>query len=143
MFEELLTCFGAIDDPRQQNKTEHRLVDILAITVCAVLTHAESFEDIALYGRLKEAWLRQFLELPGGIPSHDTIRRVFMLIDAQQFETCFLTWTRKVFTQSAAAEPDGIPDQIAVDGKTLRRSFDRQHARSPLHMIAPLQQKVD
>lgn len=133
MFRELLSCFDTIDDPRQRNKTEHKLVDILAITVCAVLTHAESFEDIALYGRLKEKWLRQFLELPGGLPSHDTIRRVFMLIDARQFEACFLAWTRQVFPQNQDTE--GI-NQIAVDGKTLRRSFDRRQGLSPLHVVS-------
>lgn len=136
MFRELLSCFGTIDDPRQQNKTEHKLVDILAITVCAVLTHAESFEDIALYGRLKEKWLRQFLELPGGLPSHDTIRRVFMLIDARQFETCFLTWTRQVFPQCRDTDGGVMLNQIAVDGKTLRRSFDRRHGLSPLHVVS-------
>ncbi|MTH94675.1 transposase family protein [Roseibium sp. RKSG952] len=77
MFKELLDSFSEIEDPRQGHKTEHLLVDILAITVCAILTHADSFEDIALYGRLKEDWLRRFLELPNGIPSHDTFRRVF------------------------------------------------------------------
>ena len=80
MFRELLTCFGNIEEPRQAWKVEHRLEDILAITVCAVLNHAETFENIEFYGQLKEKWLRQFLALPNGIPSHDTFRRVFMLI---------------------------------------------------------------
>ncbi len=71
MFRELLMCFGQVEEPRQAGKVEHRLEDVLAITVCAVLTHAESFEDIELYGHHKEKWLRQFLELPNGIPSHD------------------------------------------------------------------------
>ncbi len=90
MFQELLTCLGGIDEPRQAGKVEHRLIDVLAITVCAVLAQAESFEDIELYGRQKEKWLRRFLDLPNGTPSHDTFRRVFMLVKAEQFETCFL-----------------------------------------------------
>ncbi len=84
MFRELLTCFGEVEEPRQAGKALHCLEDVLAITVCAVLTHAESFEDIELYGHHKEKWLRQFLTLPTGIPSHDTFRRVFMLINAHR-----------------------------------------------------------
>ncbi len=117
MFQDLLTCFDAIEEPRLAGKVEHRLIDILAITVCVVPAHAESFEDIELYGKHKEKWLLGFLALPNGIPSHDTFRRVFMLIDAQQFEACFLAWTRAVFL---------APRQIAVHGKTMRRSFDRR-----------------
>lgn len=94
MFQELLTSFGAIEEPRQAGKVDHLLIDVLAITVCAVLAHAETFEDIALYGKHKEKWLRRFLELPNGIPSHDTFRRVFMLVEAEHFEACFLAWTR-------------------------------------------------
>ena len=82
MFQELLTSFGAIEEPRQVGKVDHLLIDVLAITVCAVLAHAETFEDIAHYGKHKENWLRQFLELPNGIPSHDTFRRVFLLGEA-------------------------------------------------------------
>lgn len=132
MFQELLACFGAIEEPRQVGKVEHELIDVLAITVCAVLAHAETFEDIALYGQHKEKWLRQFLRLPNGIPSHDTFRRVFMLINAERFERCFLAWTRAVFTPP---EKDGLR-QIAVDGKTMRRSFDRRKGNSPLHVVS-------
>lgn len=132
MFQELLTCFGAIEEPRQSGKVEHRLIDVLAITVCAVLAHAETFEDIELYGKHKETWLRRFLDLPNGIPSHDTFRRVFMLIDARRFEACFLAWTRAVFSPPEAE----APHQIAVDGKTMRRSFDRRKGASPLHVVS-------
>ena len=132
MFRELLTCFRAIAEPRQTGKVEHRLEDVLAITVCAVLAHAETFEDIELYGQLKEKWLRQFLSLPNGIPSHDTFRRVFMLVNADQFERCFLAWTRAVFSAPSTDEAR----QIAVDGKAMRRSFDRRRGASPLHVVS-------
>lgn len=132
MFQELLTCFGSIEEPRQTGKVEHELIDVLAITVCAVLAHAETFEDIALYGTHKEKWLRQFLQLPNGVPSHDTFRRVFMLINAERFERCFLAWTRAAFT---LPEKD-VLHQIAVDGKTMRRSFDRRKGTSPLHVVS-------
>ena len=132
MFQELLTSFGAIEEPRQVGKVDHLLIDVLAITVCAVLAHAETFEDIALYGKHKEKWLRQFLELPNGIPSHDTFRRVFMLVEAERFEACFVAWTRAVFTPTE----NSSPRQIAVDGKVMRRSFDRRKGNSPLHVVS-------
>ena len=137
MLRELLECLGAVDDPRETGKVEHRLIDVLAIAVCAVLANAESFEDIALYGRSKRAWLSRFLELRGGIPSHDTFRRVLMLIDPQQFERGFLAWTRQAFDPGSEDGADGdAPVQIAVDGKTVRRSFDRRRGRTPLHLVS-------
>ena len=137
MLHELLECLGGMVDPRAVPKIEHRLIDVLAIAVCAVLAGAESFEDIALYGRSKRAWLERFLKLPGGIPSYDTFRRVLMLIDPEAFEQGFLAWTRRAFvTGEDGGEDDGAPSQIAVDGKVLRRSFDRRHARTPLHLVS-------
>jgi predicted transposase YbfD/YdcC len=131
MLEALIAEFGSIEDPRCEWKVEHRLLDILVIAVCAVIGEAESFEDIALYGRCKRDWLKRFLELPNGIPSHDTFRRVFTLIDPEAFERCFLGWVRAVF------RPDqGAPRQVAVDGKAVRRSFDRRNGRSPLHLVS-------
>jgi predicted transposase YbfD/YdcC len=131
MLEALIDKFAQIEDPRCDWRVEHKLLDILVIAVCAVIGEAESFEDIALYGRCKRDWLQRFLELPGGIPSHDTFRRVLMLIDPERFERCFLDWVRSVFRPDA-----GAPRQIAIDGKTVRRSFDRQNGRSPLHLVS-------
>jgi predicted transposase YbfD/YdcC len=131
MLQALIAELAPIEDPRCAWKVEHRLIDILVIAVCAVLGEAETFEDIALYGRCKEAWLRGFLALPNGIPSHDTFRRVFTLIDPDAFERCFLGWVRAVFRPGE----DG-PRQVAIDGKTVRRSFDRTKGRSPLHLVS-------
>src|SRR5689334_23054361 len=162
MLQALIAELASIEDPRCAWKVEHRLLDILAIAVCAVLGEAETFEDIALYGRCKEAWLRApiktsgwfrqalvapgarkaragvllgglrgFLALPNGIPSHDTFRRVFMLVDPDAFERSFLGWVRAVFRPG-----EGAPRQVAVDGKTVRRSFDRKKGRSPLHLVS-------
>jgi DDE family transposase len=94
MLEVLISKFAQIEDPRCDWRVEHKLLDILVIAVCAVIGEAESFEDIALYGRCKRDWLQRFLELPGGIPSHDTFRRVLMLVDPEAFERCFLDWVR-------------------------------------------------
>ena len=126
MIEGLVESFAALDDPRCPGKVEHRLVDVLVIAVCAVVAEAETFEDIALYGRCKESWLRGFLELPGGIPSHDTFRRVLMLIDPDAFERCFLAWVREAFHSEDGPEDGGGaagPEQIAVDGKTARHLY--------------------
>ena len=131
MLEALITELASIEDPRCEWKVEHRLLDILVIAVCAVLGEAETFEDIALYGRCKRAWLEGFLALPNGIPSHDTFRRVFTLIDPEAFERSFLAWVRAVFRPE-----ENAPRQVAIDGKTVRRSFDRKHGRSPLHLVS-------
>jgi predicted transposase YbfD/YdcC len=132
MLEALIAQLETIEDPRCEWKVEHRLLDILVIAVCAVLGEAESFEDIALYGRCKREWLERFLALPNGIPSHDTFRRVLMLVDPATFERCFLAWVRAVFRP----EEEGAPRQVAIDGKTVRRSFDLRKGRSPLHLVS-------
>lgn len=125
----LVEEFSALEDPRCGGKVEHRLIDILVIAVCAVIAGAESWEDIALYGRSKIDWLDTFLALPNGIPAHDTFRRVFMLIDTGRFETCFEAWAR-----SFGATLDR--EVVAIDGKTIRGSFDRGREQGPLHVIS-------
>src|SRR5215217_7378083 len=127
--EKLVEHFSALEDPRCAGKVDHRLIDILVIAVCAVIACAESWDDIALYGRTKLGWLRSFLTLANGIPSHDTFRRVFMLIDPDAFERGFAAWVGSLV--------DGFEREvIAIDGKTLRRSFDRRRERSPLHLVS-------
>jgi predicted transposase YbfD/YdcC len=129
MVEGLAACFAGLADPRQTSRCDHRLVDILAIAVCAVIACAESWEDIQLYGQSKRAWLETFLELPNGIPSHDTFRRVFMLLDPDAFEACFARWA-----QSLAGTVER--EVVALDGKALRRSGSRRHERGPLHLVS-------
>jgi len=127
--ETLVQHFGTVEDPRCCGKIEHRLLDILVIGVCAVIACAESWCDIALYGRSKLAWLQTFLELPNGIPSHDTFRRVFMLIDPDTFETGFTAWVGSLTASFERAV-------VAIDGKTIRRSFDHGRDQSPLHVVS-------
>src|SRR3954453_10569770 len=111
MIEGLAACFAGLADPRETRRCDHRLIDILAIAVCAVIACAESWEDIELYGRSKQAWLKTFLALPNSIPSHDTFRRVFMLLDPDAFEACFAKWA-----QSLAV---GVEcEVVAIDGKS-------------------------
>ena len=126
MIEGLAACFAGLADPRETRRCDHRLTDILAIAVCAVIACAESWEDIELYGRSNRAWLEILLELPNGIPSHDTFRRMFMLLDPDALEACFAKWA-----QSLAL---GVEREVvAVDGKTVRRSGSR-HDHGPLHL---------
>ena len=136
MLERLVEQFDALDDPRCPGKIAYPLVDVLVIAVCAVIAGAETFEDVALYGRCKERWLRAFLALPHGIPSHDTFRRVLMLVDPDAFEQAFLGWVCAAFPPAAAPGVHQAPEQVAVDGKTVRHAFDRKRTRSPLHLVS-------
>jgi len=121
--EKLVEHLARIGDPRCAGKVEHRLIDILVIAVCAVIACAESWGDIALYGRNKLNWLRTFLSLANGIPSHDTFRRVFMLIDPEAFEAGFAAWAGSLMA--------GFEHEVvAIDGKTIRRSFYRRRDQS-------------
>src|SRR3954452_15595724 len=128
MIEGLAACFAGLTDPRETSRCDHRLVDILASAVCAVVACAESWEDIALYGRSKRAWLGTFLALPNGITSHDTFRRVFMLTAPDPFEASF--------TRGPQPLGDGIErGVVALDGKTGRRWGSRRHERGPPHLV--------
>jgi hypothetical protein len=125
----LLEHFASLPDPRIERHRWHHLSDILVIAVCAVLCGAESFPAIADFGHEREAWLKQFLELPAGIPSHDTFTRVLRLLDPLQFQACFLSWLHAVAETTAGAV-------IAIDGKALRRSFDKGRAKRAIHMVS-------
>jgi len=113
-----LRIFDQGQDPRVERAKLHRLTDILAIPLLAVICGADEWTEIELFGRSKLDWLRTFLELPHGIPSHDTFGRVFGRLDPEQLEHCFQQWMQGL------ARPSG-GTLIALDGKTLRRSFDR------------------
>jgi predicted transposase YbfD/YdcC len=125
----LVEHFAALEDPRVERTKLHPLVSILVIALCAVICGAESWDEIALFGKAKEAWLKSFLDLPHGIPSHDTFNRVFAALDPQQFQACFVSWMQAVV--------DVLPAQvIAIDGKTVRRSHDRANGKAAIHMVS-------
>src|SRR5580698_10610669 len=85
-----------VTDPRKQTAVEHKLIDILAIAICAVISGGDGWDDIEQYGKQKLQWLKTFLELPNGIPSHDTFARVFSLVDPEKFEACFYSWIKSL-----------------------------------------------
>lgn len=121
--------FGDLDDPRREGSTDYPLSEIVILTICAVICGADGFTSIASFGEAKKDWLRQFLELENGIPSHDTIGRLFGLLDPEAFETCFSQWV-----EAACEHIDG--EVVAIDGKTLRRSYDRNSNKAALHMVS-------
>ena len=121
--------FGALPDPRVARTRDHLLIDILTIGLCAILCGGEGWTDMATFGRTREAWLRTFLALPGGIPSHDTFGRVFAALDPVAFEAAFAGWVRAVAPQAAGRA-------LALDGKTLRRSHDRAKGKAALHLVS-------
>ena len=125
----IVTHFQSLEDPRIARTKKHNLLDILVLALCTLLTGGEGFQDMELFGRSKRTWLQTFLTLPHGIPSHDTFGRVFARLNPRRFQECFLSWTRAVaqLTQGAL---------VSLDGKTVKASFDRATAPSPLHMVS-------
>jgi predicted transposase YbfD/YdcC len=121
--------FGAIEDPRIDRTKHHQLIDILMIAICGIICGAEDWTDMEAFGRSKETWLRQFLELANGIPSHDTFRRVFMLLDSEQFETSFLQWIQAVMQVTGG-------QVVAIDGKQLRRSHNQTSGKEAIRMVS-------
>jgi predicted transposase YbfD/YdcC len=125
----LLDHFADLKDPRVERTRRHDLLDIIALTICAVVSNADSWEDVELYGKTKYDWLKTFLKLPNGIPSHDTIGRLFTRLDPTTLRDCLLSWIEAV----ADASADRV---IPIDGKTLRGSLDKANAKSALHLVS-------
>jgi len=127
--EAIKEHFSKVIDPRKDRTKDHKLIDIIAIAICAVICGAEGWVDIELYGNSKLHWLSTFLELPNGIPSHDTFGRVFSLIDAQQFQLAFYEWVWAV--------NDIIEGQIInIDGKCLRGSDEKRLGKRAVYMVS-------
>ncbi|HQA59078.1 MAG TPA: ISAs1 family transposase [Acetivibrio sp.] len=121
--------FMVIYDSRQQGKVRHKLMDILFIVVAATLCNCNEWEEIEEWAIAKEKWLRQYLELPNGIPSWYTIERVMDVIDPKQFEKCFVEWMKEV-TQIKEG------DVVAIDGKTMRGTADKSAGKKAVHIVS-------
>jgi predicted transposase YbfD/YdcC len=113
--ESLITILSSIPDPRVERGREHKLVDILTIGLCSTLCGQGAFTDMEDFGSVREGWFKEFLELPNGIPSHDTFRRVFSILDTGEFLDAFMRWTRSVRRAFRG-------EVVAIDGKALRRA---------------------
>jgi len=128
MSMRLLDYFTDVTDPRIERTKLHKLEDILAIVICAAICGAEGWTEMAFFGQCKQQWLETFLELPNGIPSDDTFRRVISALQPNEFEACFQRWTKAVSNHQS--------DIIAIDGKTLRRSHDNANGQSAIHIVS-------
>jgi DDE_Tnp_1-associated len=128
--QSLFAQLASINDPRIERTKRHKLIDILVIAVLATICAAESYPDMEEFGHDKEDWLRTFLELPNGIPSHDTFRRVFILLKAEELQRAFLSWSEGVAQLSAG-------EIVAVDGKQLKGSKKKaQHGNEGLRLVS-------
>ena len=123
------TSLSTRDDPRIARNKLHRLIDIITIAVCGVLCGADTWVDIEAYGQSKLTFLRRFLELPNGIPSHDTLSRVFARLNPEAFQARFVAWVQGTFAPNDTAT-------IAIDGKTLRGSYHRASGTPALHLVS-------
>src|SRR5688500_2198004 len=121
------TFFARLTDPRRAHRRLHLLQDVIVIALCAVIAGAQDWQEIETFGRKRKDWLRRFLELPNGVPSHDTFERVFNRLAPDAFRACFLDWVRAI--QQALDI-----GHVAIDGKTLRGSGSAQ--LGPLHLVS-------
>jgi predicted transposase YbfD/YdcC len=125
----LLYHFADLTDPRSDHTKLHGLLDLIALTLCAVVSGADAWTDVETYGLHKQDWLESFLDLPHGIPSHDTLGRVFAALDPAAFQRCFLGWMHAVVGASRGR-------LVAIDGKALRHSFDTARGKSAIHLVS-------
>ncbi len=121
--------FTTLTDPRQKGKIDHLPLDIIILAICAVISGADTWPEIYQYGLYKQVWLLTILQLPDGIPSSDTFRRVFMLIDKDESENCFIRWITTVETVTEG-------QVVAIDGKTDRGARDKASGKSPIHIVS-------
>ena len=122
-------CFADLEDPRVERTKRHLLTDIITLAICGVICGADGWTEIEKYGKAKLSWLQTFLELPEGIPSHDTLGRVFARLDPEVFQTCFLRWVQTVNAITAG-------QVIAIDGKCLRCSHNKSLGKEAIHMVS-------
>lgn len=120
--------FEQVTDPRRDNR-RHQLIDIITIAICAVICNADNYEQIHEFGKAKYKWFKKFLQLPHAIPSTDTFERVFAMIDPDEFKHSFLNWIQAINQLTKG-------QTVAVDGKTLRRSHDKNNGKSAIHMVS-------
>jgi predicted transposase YbfD/YdcC len=124
-----LDHFADLPDPRVERTREHALLDIVFVAVCAVISGSNGFVSMETYGQEKLNWLRKFVPLANGVPSHDTFGRLFAALDAEAFVECFLSWV-------GAIRQGGAGELVEIDGKTLRASLDTAKGQNPLHVVS-------
>ncbi|MFV0342367.1 MAG: ISAs1 family transposase [Anaerocolumna sp.] len=121
-------CIGLIEDPRADYNKRHNFLDIMTVAILAVISGADTWDDIEDFGIAKKEWLASFLELPNGIPSHDTFNRIFSMIKPEQFHEAFIEWVKAI-----TEKVEGV---VAIDGKTVRRSLDDAKGKCAIHVVS-------
>ena len=124
----IMSHFSSLEDPRANNR-EHLLLEVITMALCAVICGADSWVEVELFGRAKQSWFATFLQLPSGIPSHDTFGRIFAKLDPQQFQAAFLSWMQGIQELTAG-------QVVAIDGKTVRHSYDTLSGQKAMHMVS-------
>lgn len=134
--DQIVERFESLPDPRDDKNKRHKLVDIVVISVCGVICGCDSFTNIETFGKAKLAFFESFLELPNGIPSHDTFTRVFARLDPEAFQQAFFEWVKELRTVRSWDKRKGKGPVLGCDGKTLRGSHDRAAGLGPLHSVS-------
>lgn len=125
----LMEKFSTLVDPRIERTKKHSMTDLLVISICGFICGIDNWVELEEFGEIKKDWFKEFLELPHGIPSHDTFGRFYAALDPEEFSRCFTRWV-----QAIGEVTEG--EVVAVDGKTLRRSFDRASSKAAIHMVS-------
>lgn len=125
----LLDHFSSLEDPRVERTKKHLLHDMLTIAICGFICGVDNWVELEVFGKAKKDWFKTFLALPNGIPSHDTFGRLFAELNPEAFSRCFMQWVKAIAEVTAG-------EVVAIDGKTLRRSFDRAASKSAIHMVS-------
>ena len=127
--------FSIVNDPRQKEKIAHPLSKIFVITLTATLAGADNYTAIVEFAKARINWFSGFIDMSTGVPSHDTLERVFSLIDPVQFQKGFIQWVQDIITTTQNTIDLSLPSVVAIDGKTLRRSHDKKSGKSAIHML--------
>jgi predicted transposase YbfD/YdcC len=122
-------AFSSLEDPRVERHKRHKLIDIIVLTICAVISGAEGWEAIEAFGEEKQDWLRKWIKLENGIPSHDCIARVIARIEPSKMSECFIAWVQSVSELT-------LGEVVAIDGKTARRSYNGKDKLGAIHMVS-------
>jgi hypothetical protein len=120
--------FSTLKDPRKERTKRHLMLDIIMMTICAVICGADHWTEIEEFVEAKYDWFQTFLELPNGVPSHDTFGRFFSILSPEEFQRCFIDWISQVRFDTSG-------QVVSIDGKTLRNSFDTHTNKSAIHMV--------
>ena len=134
--QDIISCFEELPDPRSSINRLHLLVDVIVISICGVVAGADGPVAIEEWAHAKKEWLGKHLRLPHGIPSHDTIGRVLDALPPEAFQECFMAWLQTLVASDAEGKSPWQETHVAIDGKTLRRSHDRQRGLKPLHLVS-------